>query len=165
MRNSNLKRTALLAFAIIILTFYLSQTKAYAQEVLATAGESFQTSSSQISFTVGQLMNETVSNNTILVTQGFHQTFDEAVAVLDVPDLALAIQVYPNPSYDFLKIVSEDDQEIHYTLYNLLGLKIANGKFHNNTQLAIERFAKGHYQLLLTNPQQQLLQTFKIQFQ
>lgn len=135
-----------------------------AQEVISSAGETLQSSTTSLDFTLGQLVISTETSSNIIITQGFQQSFEEIVDALAVAQEAVVVRTYPNPTRGFLTIASESEQEIRYTIYSLMGNKVANGTFQKNTQLNIEKFAKGTYQLLLTNAQDQLIQTFKIQF-
>lgn len=137
---------------------------ANSQEVIAPAGEHLQSNSLQINFTLGQLVNTSESAGSIVINQGFHQVFTEVVETLATPDQLVEINVFPNPASQQLTISSPESSVIHYTLYDLNGAKVASGNFKESTQLAIHRYAKGMYQLLLTNDQEQLLETFKVQF-
>ncbi len=134
------------------------------QEVVATAGSQQQANGIQINFTVGQLVNGTESSSNIGINQGFHQVFEDVVEALDVPNEKNQINVFPNPTSTTLTIRSEEPSTIYYTLYDLNGAKVATGDFKEVTQLAINQYAKGMYQLILTNDEEQLLETFKVQF-
>lgn len=134
-----------------------------AQEVVASAGENLQSNNIQLNFTLGQLVNTTANSSTAIVTQGFHQVFSEIVETLATPDQLIDINVFPNPASNKLTISSPETSVKYYTLYDLNGAKVASGNFKESAQLDVQRFAKGIYQLLLTNDQEQLLETFKVQ--
>lgn len=137
---------------------------ASAQEVVASAGENLQSNNLQINYTLGQLVNSTASTGSVIVTQGFHQSFAELVEALATPEEKIFIETYPNPTRDFLTIQSEDPDPITYTLYNLNGAKVAKGSFEKITKINVQGFAKGTYQLFLMNQKGQLIDSFKIQF-
>jgi len=137
---------------------------AASQEVVASAGEHLSSNSIQINFTLGQLVNTSESSGSIVVNQGFHQVFSEVVETLAAPDQLVEINVFPNPASHHLTMSSSETSVIYYTLYDLNGAKVSSGNFKESTQLPISSFAKGMYQLLLTNDQEQLLQSFKVQF-
>ena len=46
----------------------------YAQEVVATQGDSYSNTSGSIDFTIGEVITATGSNGAADITQGFHQT-------------------------------------------------------------------------------------------
>lgn len=132
------------------------------QQLISSAGSSYQANGLQMDFSIGQLINSTASANNIIVTQGFHQSFAEIVEALEVANEVLNISTFPNPARHSLTIQSESELPIFYNLYDLNGAKVASGKFKNSITLDIQHFAKGAYQLFLTNNQDQLLQTSKI---
>lgn len=149
---------------LVALFLFFLCGKVPAQEIVATAGETLQSSTTTLDFTLGQLAITTETSSSVIITQGFHQSFEAIVEALAIAEEAVVVSTYPNPTRDFLTIASENDQEINYRIYSLMGSKVTTGKFKQHTQLNIEKFAKGTYQLLLTNAQNQLIQTFKIQF-
>lgn len=153
-------------FKILIAIVMLSlATKASSQEVLATAGEHYSSGTLQINFTLGQLINGLAATGAIHVNQGFHQVFAEVVETLGAPDNSVEISVFPNPVSTNLTIRTDYPDEIRFVLYDLNGAKIASGNFIETTQLSVSDFAKGMYQLFLTNVQEELLQAFKVQLQ
>ncbi len=149
---------------LVVLISLVTYCKISAQEIVASAGESLQSSTTSVAFTLGELAISTETSGNIIITQGFHQSFSEITEALAVANEAIAVSVFPNPSSDFLNIISESDEELQYILYNLLGSKVASGAFVKNKQLNIEHYAKATYLLLLTNKKDQLIQSFKIQF-
>lgn len=159
MHLKNCSPGILLATLLFTISTYTS-----AQEVVASAGENLQSNNIQLNFTLGQLVNTTASSSSAIVTQGFHQVFSEVVEALASPDQFVEINVFPNPASNKLTISSSETSVKYYTLYDLNGAKVASGNFKESTELAIHHFAKGMYQLLLTNDQEQLLETFKVQF-
>lgn len=150
-------------FCICVL-FAFCITLVSAQEVISSSGSSYNKTGLLIDFTLGQLIQATHASGGIIVTQGYHQSFAEIVEVLNTPDLPATINTYPNPTRDFLNIEAEEDYLITYTLYDLNGSKVSVGSFQKRIALDIHEFAKGTYQLFLTNEQSQLIGTYKIQF-
>ncbi len=152
-----------LSILIATLLFTFSNTS-FAQEVVASAGKHLSSNDVQINFTLGQLVNTSESSGSIVINQGFHQVFSEMVETLSTSDQLVEINVFPNPVSHQLTISTAESSIIYYALYDLNGAKIASGNFKESTQLAIHRYAKGMYQLLLTNDKEQLLEMFKVQF-
>jgi len=138
--------------------------RASAQEVISSSGNSHENSSAQVAFTLGQLSIETYASSTVIVTQGFHQTFEEIVTGLEPIATPIEVSVYPNPATDFLTIeVADFSDDISYRLYNLNGLAVNSGKFITRYDLSLTGYTDRVYLLLLTNNKKQLIQSFKIQ--
>lgn len=150
-----------LVFGILLLVFQGIDVQA--QEVISTSGGSYKNSTTTIDFSVGELMISTLSTNQVVVTQGFHQSFKATITTLEPSNFPIEVSVFPNPTSDYINISTEDfSDEIAYRLYNINGVLISQGTFSKNTKLSINSYTKGFYQLLLTNSNQQLIQTFKI---
>ena len=73
-----MKKSYTVGFILLLLAVSLS-----AQEVVSTVGESYQNSTVQVAFTAGQLSIEVYSKGSIIVAQGFHQTFEEIITGLE----------------------------------------------------------------------------------
>lgn len=161
MKKSILTTLLIYSTATFLLT---ATTTATAQEVISSAGESLQNSSTQIDFTVGQLTINTYSEGTVVLTQGFHQTFEEMVLGLNRSSIPIELSVYPNPATSFIKLSAINSQEdISYQLYDVNGLSIQSGIFSSEYELNLKGYAKGIYMLLLIDGNNDLIQSFKIQ--
>ena len=74
-----------------------------AQEVVATQGGSYSSSSANIDFTIGEVIIDTGTDGTNDLTQGFHQTNWNFVGLEDfAPNYEATI--FPNPTEDVLNI-------------------------------------------------------------
>ena len=72
--------------------------------VIGSAGASFSNSTAKTDLTVGEVVIETFSNNTIL-TQGFHQgDLKVSTAVVNID---IKTKIYPNPTTNFLIVELE----------------------------------------------------------
>ena len=60
------------------------------------------------------------------------------------------VQLYPNPSNDYIQILGLTENE-KYTLYNILGTEINKGVISNNEQIDIRDFTNGLYFLKFEN--------------
>ena len=84
--------------------------------------------------------------------------------VLQVADVALEMELFPNPTQSFITIqIKNFEEEVFFQLFNLQGQQVMSGKFNTSGQLDLTTQAKGLYQLLLTNKEAKLLNTFNIQ--
>ena len=131
--------------------------------VILPGGETKSAAEYEVSWTIGEPIIETSSSGSHSLTQGFHQpklTVTSAEIFAD----DLNIEVYPNPTWEFVTIYSERFLEnAEYALFSLSGKKLMEGKIMNKTtKLSIENRASGSYLLKLTGENSRPLQTFKI---
>ena len=78
-------------------------------EVVATSGEHFQNGTSQLSWTLGEVMIDTYSAGGTIVTQGFHQTQLTVTSIDESNPFSLNVNVFPNPTSQFLNIGVEGE--------------------------------------------------------
>jgi hypothetical protein len=88
-----------------------------AQEVVSPAGATYNNpSSGSISWTIGEPLTETYSNEDMIVTQGFHQG-SVTVTGLDINDrVKFDLNIFPNPTADYIRIESGETGNILYSL-------------------------------------------------
>ncbi|MEQ9231155.1 MAG: T9SS type A sorting domain-containing protein [Cyclobacteriaceae bacterium] len=156
----------LTAFRQVGILFFclLSTYLSHSQEAISASGGNYFSSQVSLEFTVGELVISTVGNSQVTITQGFHQSFSEAMEVLQVADVALEMELFPNPTSSMVSIhIKNFEEEVFFQLFNLQGQQVMSGKFNTSGQLDLTTQAKGLYQLLLTNKEAKLLNTFKIQ--
>jgi len=108
--NGENKQSDLMKFLqfLLLLLPVASLAQDSVQYVVSNAGSDFQSASTQVSWTIGEVATETLVSSNYIVSQGFHQgnllvdRIDE-----DVP-LDFSIRVYPNPVQDILHVETED---------------------------------------------------------
>jgi hypothetical protein len=100
---------------------------ASAQEVIASSGAELSNANAQMSFTIGEPVIQTAENGSNILTQGYHQTKLEVLAVAELTNYDVSI--YPNPTRD--RIVFEMD---NYTNMVTLDLLDANGRLVRSTK-------------------------------
>ncbi|MGM0619802.1 MAG: T9SS type A sorting domain-containing protein [Bacteroidota bacterium] len=149
---------------IFILTILLnSVVYVSAQEVISAAGETKSAAEYEVSWTLGEPVIATGSSGNYSVTQGFHQPKLTVTSTQIFAD-DLTIEVYPNPTHEFVLIHSSQLLEnAEYALFSLSGEKLMVGKITSKiTKLNIESRASGSYLLKLSGENSRPLQTFKI---
>ena len=99
--------------------------------VIGSAGASFSNSTASTDLTVGEVMIETFSNNTIL-TQGFHQGIEDINS--NVVNLDINTKVYPNPTTNFLIIELEQNVNAELLVYDINGKIVIKDKLNNEQQ-------------------------------
>lgn len=112
-----------LYFTIIIGIVICFFSTARAQEIVANSGSHFTTNQKQISWTIGEPVITTFSNENFHLTQGFHQTKIMVTAVNQISELTANILAYPNPTSDVLKVKIDnaEQQGLHCILYSTDG--------------------------------------------
>jgi len=120
------KVTSFLAGLFILSTSFLE-----AQKVIATGGDYFETANGSISFTIGEVVIETIENGHNCLTQGFQQTTLNVFTDMDEKPLGKQWIAYPNPTNDYVKLRIPDylDHEgLRYQLCTYRGRIIKEGK-------------------------------------
>ena len=144
----------LIFFAIIFLPGALSSNAQSADLwLISPYGHDFQNENYQISASAGEIAIETHQSGDYILTQGFHQTFDQETPVVELLP-GLELKVYPNPFTDVLLLkltgegnVQTGDWEI--TVTDVLGREIHREKPDINTQasyqIQTDRWKAGMY--------------------
>ena len=143
---------------LLALTSTLTTT---AQEVIATQGDSYSNTSTQIDFTIGELLISTGTDGINDITQGFHQTNWNFVGLEDhAPGYQATI--FPNPTSEVLNITTSTFKNVTYTLYDTQGKLILQDKLSSEqTSIRVGQLATGKYSLILDSKNQKL-KTFKL---
>lgn len=139
----------------------LSTIAVSAQEVLSTQGDSYSNASSNIDFTIGEVIINTGSDGTVDLMQGFHQTNWNFVGMEEYSP-GFKASVFPNPTSEVLNIRTSSFENVRYTLYNAQGkLLIQDILSAEQTPIQVGQLAPGSYSIILNN-QTQNLKTFKL---
>ena len=111
-------------------------------------------------------MTETFANSGNYLTQGFHQNNYEISTIIENLSENLKINVYPNPTVDFVSIeISEspDLQNYKIQLFDMQGKLLIDKNVANKTEkVNLSRFANSTLILKISN-NNQVLNSFKIQ--
>ena len=122
------------------------------QEVVANSGEHFSYANGSMSFTLGELLVETVSFPNGILTQGFHQTFDSSSGLTEKNSPIFS--VFPNPTIDAFQVnVPPSIQITEVTLLDGAGRRVKNlfYLFSSEIQVDISNLSQGCYHLYLTS--------------
>ena len=155
-------RSLLLTFCLILATLGFGQS--LTPTVIGTTGDFFVGSSATLSWTLGEIMTETYNGTSNQLTQGFHQPTRSDVGIEESDDLQISI--YPNPARDQVIIeLADNTEELNITLYSISGEIVYYGVYSGNSPFPIDLsgFADGMYLLQITNSDQEILETTKIQ--
>lgn len=137
---------------------------AYAQQVVATSGDTYKNSIATVSWTLGEPATETYKSSNSIATQGMQQPTLSVVTSYSATELNINVSVYPNPTSSSLE-VSVPDQSLEHLAYSLCdvnGVSIATGLISNATSLiSMETQPAGSYILKITKSDKEQ-KSFKI---
>lgn len=144
---------------LLLLTVWLP-----AQEVISVAGETQNISGYEISWTLGEPVIETVSTETTVLTQGFHQSKLTVTAIDELLVSDLELKVYPNPTTDFV-IVHMGSTAINagLSLFDFSGKLLQQYLLTEpDARLNLTAYASGTYILKIYQEDKTPVQSFKI---
>lgn len=147
---------------ILITLFFFIGLTIHAQEVIATQGDSYSNSGGSIDFTIGEVMIQTLTTTSNVLTQGFHQTNLTVLGIDDYDPTYLA-KVFPNPTNEILNIDISNFNGLSYEIYDVSGRQLSNTKLKTKTtSIAVDHLANGMYLLVLKGENNQKLKTYRI---
>ncbi|MCX6255918.1 MAG: T9SS type A sorting domain-containing protein [Bacteroidia bacterium] len=149
---------------IIAVLLFTSCVRLLAQQVVATAGNTFGNENGSLSYTIGEGVAQTLTKGDKTITQGFHQTTMSGTMVSELKDLDFSIFVFPNPTSDMLKIkvTKENVPGLQYLLFDINGKLIFQKNLESNeTDVPVHQLAIGYY-IIKVQAGTKELKTFKI---
>ncbi len=156
-----MKKPELLYSIIFLLCSY---SVAHAQKITASSGNNFSNEQIQISWTLGETVIQTLSNNQTILTQGFHQSKLTITAVNEIAESMWNISAFPNPAHDYLKLnIQHDlDQELYFSLYSMEGKLLIRRQIDTQlSEISMQNYISATYFLKVTD-KNSVLKTFKI---
>ncbi|MBN2890318.1 MAG: T9SS type A sorting domain-containing protein [Bacteroidales bacterium] len=140
---------------LLVLSFSLVE----GQELVGSAGGSFETATYSMDWSVGEVATSTYSAGSYTLSEGLHQNFITVEAIDQVVEFGISI--FPNPTSDFININSSEIANFDVKIIDVDGRNIVNQNVTGNqTQIDFTNFANGIYILSITKNNQ--VQTFKI---
>jgi hypothetical protein len=158
-----MKPIPLLLFSLLIGTFGYSQTTS--PEVIGSSGDHFINGDAQISWTIGETMVATFINDSIQLSQGFHQTSLTITAIEDL-EKDFGMKVYPNPTADLLHFEwPENTQALSLVLFDIDGKQLWVKQMGNQAMsltLDLSAYPAATYFLHIYQQDQQRIKTLTI---
>lgn len=136
------------------------------RELLSNSGDHYSNSSGMISWSIGEPLSETYTGTSEIITQGFHQSRIEVLAI-DENNNHVDVKVYPNPTHDYINLTfmgKHKGYTVH--LFDFQGKVIRELKIDesvSNKLINLSTEASGTYLLKLTGSEQKSMNTYKIQ--
>jgi hypothetical protein len=150
---------------VLGLTLFLGSSVSFAQSDISTTGGDAAGAGGSASYTVGQLNYETYFGSNGSVALGVQQPYEiSVVGIQEVGGIALGLNVYPNPTTDYLTLNVEHylDDNLTYTLYDLNGKVLASNHVSGNlTTIEMSNYDPATYFIKIEQNSTQV-KTFKI---
>ena len=137
-----------------------------AQETITTTGGEATGNAGSVSYTIGQIAVQTVSNGNASIAEGVQQPYEiQTVGVDNYPNITLNAMVYPNPTADRLTLAvvgANNDSPLQAMLFNTSGQPLQTVTVAGeHTVVDMTNVAAGTYYLRVTDGKQ-TLKTFKV---
>jgi len=152
----------IIVFQIMLVSFYLG-AQTISPEVIATAGDFYQNSGYSISWTLGEVVVETISGTNLTLTQGFQQPDYSFSEIYEQTDVNYRIKVYPNPVENVLLIETIENIDFEIIMIDMNGKIVFERKLIGSTEINLTDFAKGTYLLNIFTKDHIKAKTYKIQ--
>ena len=148
-------KTFILTLAFLSLSFGL---KAQDLEVISASGDYEESTGGSLSYTVGEVVIETVETTSNDLTQGFQQ---ENIFVLSVITYnnEFDVSVFPNPTTDFVNVQSSTKSVVN--IYDVSGKLVHTQNVNEIDKIEMGNYERGMYQLVFIKDQEQL-KTIKV---
>jgi len=150
---------------LLLFVILLSCISLKAQQVISSAGESYKNGNVSLSWTLGEPVIKTLSNNSVVLTQGFQQGSLSTNAIKEIFKEGLDIEVYPNPAANDLNLLlkRENYSTMRFYLHNMEGEILTHGLVENDlTKINIFRYPHGIYLLRIVKKSGESVQSFRI---
>lgn len=152
---------------LLIFTLFSPALPAQHRQVVAPAGGTAILSNNIVSWTIGEPLTETFSNQHGFLTQGFHQGKYRVTSIFEPKNPALRFTLFPNPAKDQINLQAIETQNLPYglklRLFDAQGKKLLQKPLEaTHTQIGLAAYAKGIYFLHVFSEKTGLLQNFKI---
>ncbi|MFZ4101976.1 MAG: T9SS type A sorting domain-containing protein [Sphingobacterium thalpophilum] len=137
----------------------------FAQSSIHAAGGNGSGSGGSISYSVGQVNDQFVSGTSGNITQGVQQSFEVLVTQVNELTPDLQINVFPNPSSEWIKIETPSpiNKAVNIILYDLSGKIILTKPLNQQSmQISISELACSEYLLRLSDDKNKTLKTYQI---
>jgi hypothetical protein len=153
-----MKTTKHLSLLIFLFISYTSVS----QELISASGNSHQSGNMHITWSLGELMTETFSSPSNLLTQGFNQP---QLTVTNVPVNEIndfTVLLYPNPTHSFINIQIDDTRNDEFRIYAIDGRLLATEEISGSiTTVDFQQFESGIYLVKILRDQSHI-KTFQI---
>ena len=134
-----INRPVLLTASLLL----LAAGRVKSQSLVNSTGQTIVSNDYQVEYSIGEIAITTFSDNTNQLTQGLLQPSIKVInAECDIINDEL--QYFPNPTYNYLRIVGRHDWITGYQIYAADGKLVSNTRYFNN-YIDLSKLASGMY--------------------
>ncbi len=119
---------------IVTIMFCTILYGAKAQMILATAGDSFTNSEGVITWTIGEIITETFTNGSIVLTQGMQQKPHNVTETYVFSQPGVKVVISPNPAKYMITVNSNSNSTLHTSIYDMNSRIVISKKLKNNRE-------------------------------
>lgn len=156
----------------MILIVACCQKIGYAQtlqpQVIASSGTVTSNATHSISWTLGEVVTQTLVSGGNYATQGFQQPNDDFTISVENNNSTLEIKSYPNPTSDevHVEINKHSLEDFTFQIMDATGKKVLENKIKASVgtlhhTLQVSEFSAGNYVLTVSNLSSSINKTFK----
>ena len=152
------------SIVLVFCLFHFAFLNAQQLEVINSGGGYHENSEGSISFSIGEVVIETIAHGELCFTQGFCQANITVTSIGEITGLEYELLAYPNPTKNFvvLKINKEKLMHLKYLLYDFNGRLLAQKDIvSNETKIPFQFLIPSTYLLKIIDKQVEV-KTFKI---
>ncbi len=149
---------------LTICLFFSPLLNAQQLEVVNSGGGYHENSEGSITFSIGEVVIETMAHGDLCFTQGFCQAYVTITAINELQNLDYELLVYPNPTknYVILKITRDKLADLKYLLFDLHGRLLKTEQIRSNeTTIPFSFYMPSTYYLKIIDGQKEV-KIFKI---
>ena len=104
--------------------------------VISSSGDSYNNGGVNMDYTLGEIVVETHTNSTIILTQGFHQGVLKVNT--SVENIDIKTKIYPNPTTNFIIIELEKNVNADILVYDINGKIVIKDKLNDEQQKQLD---------------------------
>jgi hypothetical protein len=153
-----MKTTILTTSCLVFCAFVFGQTSVNA------SGGGTSNASGSISYSIGQVVYQSVSNTSGSVSQGVQHAFEISTLSLEENALNLSLSAYPNPTHELLnlRVGNYKQEKLSYKLFDFQGKVISEASMlSEETTIEMKQLPVATYFVEVHNEGEKV-QTFKI---
>ncbi|MBN1180691.1 MAG: T9SS type A sorting domain-containing protein [Bacteroidales bacterium] len=134
------------------------------QELVSNGGDNFETLTGSISWSLGEIAIETLSADSIVLTQGFQQSCITIGALHKYSEeIRVQCRVYPVPATDYITVeMDEYHAKFYLVLYDICGEEVIRERIKSQeTKIVLNHLPASDYILRIIS-NEKIIKSFKI---
>ena len=140
----------------------LLYSQSLSPQVIASSGNSFSSVSARLEFTIGEVAISTLTIGSNTFTQGFHQS-EIHYASMENYNTDYVFTLYPNPTEQFVTVVSTKEEDMQVHLYDVNGRAIlVSSVFQQKITIDMQTLSAGSYIIRITKKSGEPLHSYTV---